>query len=190
MFIELLWLIPVMAAALFLPIIIFAGPRRTSEKNIDRHTKNLAREVERFNEGDISAPSPAAERRLSEIELTINRVSDVLSSQQKIIREAMGKDAGRDTELLDIKEKLRELQREYDIVISENYSLRARLKKLMDKRAAASAAAAPSAADEIRGPGDIDKGQYRSNMQLYDDTRMLRQSDLNDTSEIELSQLH
>jgi hypothetical protein len=190
MSIELLWLIPVIAAAFLVPIIVFSHQKKPHGTEFDRNSQNLAREVERYNEGGLPPSSGPAEKRLSEIEVTINRVSQALSSQQQIIKSVAGKDAGHDTDVLDIKEKLHELQREYDIVISENYSLRSRIKKLIDDKAAAGralpqASAAPG--DEIRGPGEVDKADKPVDMHMYDDTRMFKQSDLTGGSEMERS---
>jgi hypothetical protein len=104
----------------------------------------------------------------------------------------MGTDTAHDTKLVELKEKLNELQREYDIVISENYSLRARVKKLADEQAVHRAAekAAATTADSVHGPGeDGEKPALLDTRQLYDDTRMYRKTDLGDSSEIQLSEL-
>ncbi len=191
MSIELLWLVPIIAAALFLPVIVFARQKRVADREVDEQTQDLAREVDRFNTAGVAVSPTHAEKRLSDIELTISRVSSALSTQQKIIEDFRGKDVGHENEFLDLKEKLRELQREYDIVISENYSLRAKVKRLVEERTVANAAHNSAAApgSEIRGPGQVDEGQKQVNMQMYDDTRMFHASDLNDTSEINLSEL-
>jgi hypothetical protein len=180
MSIELLWLIPIIAVALIVPVIIYSTKNRPNQSQAGRHAQDLAREVEMYNENGLPKESGRAEKRLGEIEKTISRVSDVLSSQQKIIRDVVGKDASRETGLMELKQKLRELQNEYDIVISENYSLRSRVKKLIEDRksSGSSSGSAVSPGDEICGPGDTDKEDRPVNMQLYDDTRTFKQSEL------------
>jgi hypothetical protein len=179
--IEILWLIPVFAAALLLPIVFLTAGKKDRKSTIGKFVPDLVREVEKFNEGGLLRESGRAEKRLTEIEMTINRVSDVLSSQQKIIQDVVGKDAGRESGLADLKEKLRELQNEYDIVISENYSLRSRLKKVLDSRNIAESAGHgdSSSMDQILGPGETRIKDKQVNMQLYDDTRTFSQAELN-----------
>jgi hypothetical protein len=196
--IELLWLVPVIAAALFLPVLMLAR-RRPRTPRVESHVRDLAREVDTYNRSEVTVGSKdlPAEKRLNDIELTINKVSAALSSQQKIIEGFKGKDAGHDNTLIELKEKLRELQHEYDIVISENFSLRARVGKLVEEREMQrkrqqqkkpeSAIGAP---DEVRGPEQKDRASDAAmNKQLYDDTRMLPSKDFNGKSEINLSEI-
>ncbi|MBD3391254.1 MAG: hypothetical protein GF418_04285 [Chitinivibrionales bacterium] len=191
MSIELLWLIPIVAAALFLPVIVMTNQRRHRlDHGADNPTRELLHEVELFNQAPVGRTMPA-EKRLSDIEHTISRVSAALSSQQKIIEGFRGKDVGHDGDLVELKEKLRELQKEYDIVISENYSLRARVKQLSERQRSAGSmpAAHQEPRDEILGPGQERERAKPVNMQLYDDTRMFRVSDITGASEVNLSEL-
>ncbi len=157
-----------------------------TNRKIDSHTRDLARQVQQFNAGSTYAntDSRSGEQRLIEIEKTISLVTSALSTQQKTIETVMGKDTGYSYQLTELKDKLVELQREYDMVISENYSLRARVKKL----------ARPNEQEQQKDgsfqvvPG-IGSEKKVVNMALYEDTRIMRLSDLEDTSEYHINDL-
>lgn len=200
MSIELLWLIPVVALALFLPVLILSIQRSTNQ-TVNSQTRDLAREVEQFNNGLGQQPltRTSNQNRGGEIEKTINLVTAALSSQQEIIAAYKGKDTSYEYELNELKEKLLHLQQEYDIVISENYSLRARIKKLRDESPERDPDdQQPSSVAGVytvqKGGEETDKPLMTrpvriANMALYDDTRMFKASDLDDTSEIRFSDL-
>ncbi len=199
MSIELLWLIPIVALALFLPLLILSMQRQSTEHAVSSQTRDLAREVEQFNSGFAgqSLVRKSNQGRLSEIEKTINLVTAALSSQQEIIAAYKGKDTSYEFKLHELKEKLASLQQEYDIVISENYSLRARIKKLQEQKGSLLAFTAskpeqgnPKKQEPTPAAQSAPHKPIRvANMALYDDTRMFKASDLDDTSEINLNEL-
>ncbi|MFW5775081.1 MAG: hypothetical protein ACOCW2_02230 [Chitinivibrionales bacterium] len=187
MTIELLWLIPIIAFSLFLPVIVISYQNSKTNRKIDIHTRDLAKQVQQFNAGAPIDPSDvhAGEKRLLEIEKTISLVTSALSTQQKTIETVMGKDDSHSHQLTELKEKLIELQREYDMVMSENYSLRARVKKLARTDEEKPGEQNPSFHVV---PGNASKKKL-STMALYDDTRIMRASDLDDTAEYHISDL-
>lgn len=191
MSIELLWIIPAVAVAIFFLILILST-QREREAEVGASDQDLIREVELFNRG-YHAPRPTgngAEKRLGEIEKTIELVSTALSNQQKVIENYAGKDEAYVAQLNGLKKKLLQLQHEYDILLSENYSLRARIASLTEKTGEPDNAR--NAESERRHPHedtDTLEAERLHHMRLYDDTRTFRSSDLSDTSEINLSEL-
>ncbi len=138
-------------------------------------------QVQQFNAGTPidTAESHSGEQRLMEIEKTISLVTSALSSQQKTIETITGKDVGYSHQLSNLKQKLIELQREYDMVISENYSLRARVKKLSQNNPDDQYASFQVV------PGNAAK--KANNKALYEDTRIMQASDLHSTDDYEIS---
>ena len=128
--IEFLWIIPVVAFAFFIFMI-----QLLAQKKEDRH--DLSKEVAQFNTG-IHSPEPASSEqgsdRLSQLERAIASVTDSISAQQRAIEQFHRDNTSYTGEINDLKHKLRELYKEYDIILSENYSLRAKVKKLQDSR--------------------------------------------------------
>jgi hypothetical protein len=205
--IELLWLIPVIALALTLPMIIrsFQLHRPANDDSVLSQTRELTDEVEKFNQGVHLTTKPAGQRA-GEIENIITLVSAALSNQQKIIETFKGKDDTVAGELNNLKSKLHELQQEYDIVTSENYSLRARIGKLLQERdgqagpamtpeeiesarSLASASATSIQTGEPDTPAAQEAPRYQDFARQYGDTRTFRQTDLDDTSEINIGDL-
>jgi hypothetical protein len=203
--IELLWLIPVVALALILPIIVRSFQKQREEEGEAglTQTRELTDEVEKFNQGVHLTTKPAGQRA-GEIENIISLVSAALSNQQKIIETFKGKDDTVSGELNNLKSKLHELQQEYDIVTSENYSLRARIGKMLQDRGGgpgaammgpdeSKAAVAPFSASATSGqdagltkPASQESERYQDFAHQYGDTRTFRRTDLDDTSEISL----
>lgn len=118
--IEALFIIPVVAVSLLILIIILSTQKkREREQTIDRITQN----VELYNSGDLQNTNNP------EMVKTIDLVSRALSSQQRIIEGFQGKDSSIEQELKEMKSRLLEIQNEYDIVTSENFTLKARLRE-------------------------------------------------------------
>lgn len=189
MSIELLWIIPIVSAAMVILILIF----NLQKKNYaDSGLRNLKREVEEYNTGiadNKGAQIMSEESRLNKIENTIQLVSTMLSNQQKTIENFHGKDDTLEKELNDLKEKLKELQEEYDITISENYSLRARLNKVEQHHSHRKTSKDQSKTDLTQDTDTIDIGKVL-NMKVYKERPTLnpsKPSELDDTSEINLA---
>lgn len=190
--IELLWIIPVVAFAFFILILILLAQKKEAQP----HT-SLSQEVAQFNTGlqtDAVSPQPVGGGRLIELERSISLVTDSLAGQQRAIERFSQDSSANSGEINQLKKKLRELYKEYDIVLSENYSLRARVKKMQGTE------------EETGNTQNIDTaGTPRRNssllslpaqslakkldMNLYEDTRLLNLASLDDTSEINLEDL-
>lgn len=183
MSIELLWIVPIVAAALF--VLIVALNFQKSGHNAVNGERDLNREVEEFNNRvgiDKEILQNLTSTRTNGIEKTVQLVSSALSNQQKIIEKFLGKDAALEHELNELKGRLHELQQEYDITLSENYSLKARLKKIIyDKNGS-------EYIHDTRGRSKfLDIGDGKLSMRNFSEHHPSRPSDLDDTSEINLS---
>jgi uncharacterized coiled-coil protein SlyX len=134
MYIQLLYILPLVALSILVLILVLNYQRRKERPEAD---SRLSKQVDEFNEG--LRPEPPAQLRvlpeshLSEIEKTIGLVSQALSSQQRVIERFQGADTKLADEIDKMKLRLRELQKEYDIVLSENFSLRAKVRKLTER---------------------------------------------------------
>jgi len=179
--IEFLWIIPVFAFGFFLFMI-----QMMAQKKEDRH--DLSKEVARFNTGVPERAKQDLQQgadRLAQLEQAISVVTDSLSVQQRTIEQFHRDSSGQSGEINELKSRLRDLYKEYDIILSENYSLRARVKKLQDRsdiRASDQEPPLPPLPDSSSAAAKVD-------MRLYEDTRTLSSSLLDDTSEIDLSDL-
>ena len=125
------------------------------------------------------------------MESAISYVTESIANQQKAIERFQVDNSASNTEVNELKSKLRELYKEYDIVLSENYSLRAKVKKLLQNKK-------PETEEEIRppvvpgnppSPPPKNIAAPKVNLKLYEDTRLLNLTALDDTSEIDLSEL-
>lgn len=187
--IEILWLIPVIALVVFIFIIQFLAQKR--EKSA------MSQEVARFNTGTLpnaQVPLNYGPDRLSQLEQAISSITDSLTVQQQTLNQVSKGSAGYSNEINDLKGKLRELYKEYDIVLSENYSLRAKVKKL-EADAHPQGEGSDMTPDISRIPptahrDDIDMLlASKIDMKLYEDTRTLNLALLDDTSEIDINDL-
>ena len=196
MSIELLWIVPIVSAAFVIFILVVNIQKSKEDTTGSVYIRDLKREVDEFNRGipvDTKLPLISEENRLSKIESTIQLVSTALSNQQKMIENFQGKDDILEDGLNDLKEKLKELQKEYDITISENYSLRARLNKVEKERGKVkNSRSSTSSGSDIPEDTDTIEVSKVLNMKIYEEDRKLdptKPSELDDTSEINLSEL-
>ena len=196
MSIELLWIVPIVSAAFVIFILVVNIQKSKEDTTGSVYIRDLKREVDEFNRGipvDTKLPLISEENRLSKIESTIQLVSTALSNQQKMIENFQGKDDILEDGLNDLKEKLKELQKEYDITISENYSLRARLNKAEKERdKVRNSRSSTSSRSDISEDTDTIEVSKVLNMKIYEEDRKLdptKPSELDDTSEINLSEL-
>lgn len=181
--IEFLWIIPVFAFGFFLFMI-----QMMAQKKEDQH--DLSKEVARFNTG---TPHPQRTKqnpqqgddRLLQLEQAISVVTDSLSVQQRTLEQFHRDSSGQSGEINELKSRLRDLYKEYDIILSENYSLRARVKKLQDRPDVIT----PDQEPQLFSHPDTSSISAKVDMSLYEDTRTLSSSLLDDTSEIDLSDL-
>jgi hypothetical protein len=186
--IEFLWIVPVVAFAFFLFLIQFIAQKKESERD-------LSKEVAQFNRGTHAVAAPVASEqgsdRLNQLERAISAVTDSLSAQQRTIEQFHRDNTGYNGEISELKNKLRELYKEYDIILSENYSLRAKVKKLQVRNEGEPDGNEPPV--EMQPPPSPQQAApsltSKVDMKLYEDTRTLNLSVLDDTSEIDLSDL-
>jgi regulator of replication initiation timing len=195
MSIELLWIIPVVAAALLILMILLTIQQSKGNELDGSNTYDLKREVDEYNSGvkERNEVIPhSSESRLSEIEKTIQLVSTALSSQQQTIENFQGKDSKFVDELNELKQKLQELQNEYDTIISENYTLRARLNKIEDRKIADDIPQLSTKDDPSQDKTDYLKRDKLLNLKIYEkksSKNSTKLTDLDDTSEINISEI-
>ncbi len=183
--IELLWIIPVVAFGFFIFLVQYLA-----QKKEDR--TDLSKEVAQFNTGSHSFPPSGDEQgedRLNQLERAISSVTDSLSAQQRTIEQFNTSSSTHKNEVNELKNRLRELYKEYDIILSENYSLKAKVKKLQGHPSAgkedAEKPSDPTAGSHVPHPSLLSKVDIK----LYEDTRTLNISSLDDIPEIDLSDL-
>lgn len=168
MSIELLWIIPIVAFSFSIFLIVY-----NISKKQDNPYKELSREVARFNYG-MEQPVQlhiTPEQRLDELEKAINSVNESIASQKQMM-EKVKENTSANGEIENLKSKLAELQKEYDIVISENYSLRAKVKYLMESNET-------SDDQTIRFKNtSAQTGNGKINLKLYEDTRLVSLSQI------------
>jgi septal ring factor EnvC (AmiA/AmiB activator) len=187
--IELLWIIPIVSFSFFIFILIFFAQKKSER------VSELSKEVHRFNNG-IIAKNPVQEERpekhLGELEKSILFLTDSITNQQKIIEGFQQKNNANQNEVNELRVKLRELYKEYDIIVSENYTLRAKMKKLQGQKLSESetgdSVTEITQLDELQSLSNNQNSIAKSTLRLYEDTRLLNMNSLEDTSEIDLAQ--
>jgi hypothetical protein len=192
MSIELLYIIPIIALVVFSFSISFFAQKRSAALE---HGKQLATEVRQFNDGKFITQEKTTETRLDEFEHTISSINKALSNQQKVIEKFQEENVTYNHEIDMLKKKLRELHKEHDIVVSENYSLRAKFNSLA-KKAAPEAELIEStrfANSEIEAfiplQGSHAKLSWDGGMNILDETKTFTTNILEDTSVIDISDM-
>jgi cell division protein FtsB len=168
MHIELLWLIPITSFAVFLFIVAYYA-----QKSAERRNKNgeLAKQVALFNAGQEVLKPQAAEQhddRLKELEKAINLVAEMVVHHQRVPEPQTDSSASA-SEIDELKTKLRTVFKEYDIILSENYTLKAKVKQLskqLKELQDGSSEATELAVESI-------EKKSQSTMNMYDDTRLI-----------------
>ncbi len=176
MSIELLWIIPIVAFSFFIFLLIY-----NATKDQENPYKDLSREVARFNTGMHNSAQQlpiTSEKRLEELEKAIISVNESIANQQKLMDQVNLGNSSNNSEIEELRKKLRELQREYDIVTSENYSLRAKIKYLVENKTS------------VEDENTIQKPPFQSNksqinLKLYEDTRIMNLSQLENNDDNE-----
>ena len=189
MHIELLWLVPVISFAAFLFIVAYYAQKSAERKS---GSSELHNEVARFNAGQDVGKLVRAERsddRLQELEKAINMVAEVLARQQRSLQDMQKnkEEKPHENEINELKKKLRSVFKEYDIVLSENYALRAKLKQVtrQPQEKPARDAPAASAASAVDSFMTSSVSAPATTLPLYEDTRLinLASMDADDMSE-------
>jgi uncharacterized coiled-coil protein SlyX len=159
------------------------------KNNPEQPYSDLAKEVNRFNNGIIekkAMPEIKPDSRLNELEKSIITLNDTLSQQQRVIDAFQQSNTVNQNEVKELRQKLRDIYKEYDIVISENYSLKATVKKLKDHKSDDVTLTDSPMISEENSAFSINA--TKGNLRLYEDTRLLNMNSLEDTSEIDLAQ--
>jgi septal ring factor EnvC (AmiA/AmiB activator) len=187
--IELLYIIPILALAALVFLLVLNAQKRTETANIPLAGSDVSVPTGK-QPGDTKflAARRSTEERLNEYEQTIAQINRSLSNQQQVIERFQEENSSSSNEIQKLNAKLRELHKEYDIVISENYSLRAKVKSLQKK---VEAGVAPSNMVDAEASGvtaqnsAAGREHVEMNMNLYEDTRLFKSSTLDDTSEFD-----
>lgn len=177
--IELLYIIPVLAVAFLVYRLVLNAQKRAEAAGASAS----AGAAGTVKAGDTKSQQAvrSTEERLNEYEQTIAQINRTLSAQQKVIEKFQEENTSCTGEIEKLNAQLRELHKEYDIVISENFSLRAKSKSLqrkLDGIPAAFDSAGPAA--ESAPPSDGVKETMAMNMNLYEDTKLFKSSSLLD----------
>jgi len=192
MSIELLYVIPIIALVIFAFSISYIAQKRSTDLE---QGKQLAKEVRQFNDGKFISQERTTETRLDEFEHTIASINKALSNQQKVIEQFQQENNRYNDEIDLFKKKLRELHKEHDIVVSENYSLRAKYNNLV-KTASPEAELAPGfgfkepeTTSSHSKPPSQPKYAWDMGMSVLDETKTFSTNILEDTSVIDMSDL-
>jgi chromosome segregation ATPase len=192
MSIELLYIIPIIALVIFSFSISFFAQKRSA--SLERG-KQLATEVRQFNDGKFITQERTTESRLDEFEHTITSINKALSNQQKVIEKFQEENITYNREMDMLKKKLRELHKEHDIVVSENYSLRAKFNNLAKKTAPEAALIESTHFNESEAEAFIplqssqSKIGWERGMSILDETKTYSTNILEDTSVIDISDM-
>jgi len=183
--IELLYIIPIIAMALFVLFLMFYFQKRAQAPG--PAPSSVPRKA--YGDTKFLAAQKSTEDRLSEFEATISSINKSLNDQQAVIGKYQTDNSTYNEEIEKLRSKLRDLHKEYDIVISENYSLRAKVKSLQKKAEQPDREnnhSVNNAAEAQPAPG---REHSEMNMNLYEDTRLFKSSTLDDTREFDFADL-
>lgn len=189
MSIELLYIVPIIALVAFTFIISLFAQKKSAEQQRD---KSLAKEVQQFNEGKLITTQRTTEDRLDDFEKTVTSINNALFNQQKVIEKFQQENSKYNGEIDNLKKKLREMHKEYDIVVSENYSLRAKFKNFSKKPEPEAQLGQNARFSEPEAFISMHTSQpkpgYEMNLSVFDDTKVMSSmSNLDDTKEIDIS---
>jgi len=192
MSIELLYIIPVIALSAFVFAISFFSMKHSP---LNEQANKLASEVQQFNDGKIIPVIKDSEARITKFETAVDSVNKVLTNQQKIIEKFNEGNNAYNVEINSLKKQLNDLHREYDILVSENYALRAKVKKSESGNTAGITKSFPAVTDRKSGSfissnTTHSKHGYSVNMSLCEDTKLFNVNSLDETKEFDVSELN
>jgi chromosome segregation ATPase len=176
MFIELLWIIPIIGFGIFVSILVFLLHNKYSGNS----DMELKRQVKEFNSGAHHAaknpqPEKAAqelEKRLSELEGAIASLTKSIAVHQKTVDSIASGGVNAVSQESDLQNMLGALHREYDAILHENRTLRTQFMKFLN--------------DEGKAPKVSQPAQPKTNLQLFDDTRQISPENFEDTADLDL----
>ena len=160
--IEMLWIFPILAVALF----VF-GQMLYLQRKKHKKLTGLELAVHNFNTGaTVHRPARSvdeAEKRIADVEKAMTLLTTALANQQKVIEGETN-----ERKISELKHTIDELRQEHDLIVSENYSLKARINKT---------ARSSSTLSDTRSFTVIKEGR------ILEDTRSVRKTEFGDTSE-------
>ena len=174
-FIELLWIIPIIGFGVFVSILVFLLHNKYSGDN----DTELKRQVREFNSGAHQAaktpqPEKAAqelEKRLSELEGAIASLTKSIAVHQKTVDSIATGGASAAPQESDLQNMLGALHREYDAILHENRTLRTQFMKFLN--------------DEGKAPKVSKPAQPKTDhLRLFDDTRQISPDNFEDTADL------
>jgi chromosome segregation ATPase len=192
MSIELLYIIPIIALVIFAFSVSYIAQKRSVYLE---QGKQLSAEVRQFNDGKFLSQERTTEERLNEFEHTISSINKALSNQQKVIEKFQEENNSYNEEIGLLKNKLRELHKENDIVVSENYSLRAKYNNLVKNAGPETERSQrfnfnePEPEAAVFKRASQPKGAWEMGMSVLDETKTFSTNVLDDTSVIDISDL-
>jgi regulator of replication initiation timing len=181
--IELLYIIPIVALALFVLVFIQRKADGAGEQPVAFPGKKP------LGDTKFLAAQRSTEERLSEFESMISSINKAINDQQAVIGKYQTENTTYNEETEKLRSKLRELHKEYDIVISENYSLRAKVKSLQKREESGSLENGRSKDSPATAQAPAVHEHSEMNMNLYEDTRLFKTSTLDDTREFDIGDL-
>ena len=194
MSIELLYIIPIIALVIFtFAVSLFSQKRSAAIEN----NKSLAAQVQQFNDGKFIPAGESAAIKINDIEQTISSFNSTLTNQQKVLEKFNQENNSYNLEINRLKTQLRELHKEYDIVVSENFSMRAKYNSLAKKYGAEGEPALQPphtlnfSDHQSESPVSLLTTQTKSDneftMNCFDDTQIFSSGNLDDTKEYDIS---
>jgi chromosome segregation ATPase len=190
--IELLYIIPIIALVIFAFSISYIAQKRSEYLE---QGKQLASEVRQFNDGQFFSQERTTEARLDEFEHTITSINKALENQHKVIEKFKEENSTYNEEIDMLKKNLRELHKEHDIVVSENYSLRAKYNNLAKKTTPEAGLAPNIGFKETETEASLQKRPsqpkppWDMGISVLDETKTFSTNILEDTSVIDISDL-
>jgi len=175
MFIELLWIIPIIGFGIFVSILVFLLHSKYSGES----DTELKRQVVEFNSGASLAaknipPEKAAqelEKRLSELEGAIASLTKSIAVHQKTVDSINPGSPSTASQEPELQNMLGALHREYDAILHENRTLRTQFMKFLN--------------EEGKAPKITQPAQSKTTLRLLDDTRQLSPENFEDTRDFE-----
>jgi len=179
MFIELLWIIPIIGFGVFVSILVFllhnkyAGAADTELKRQVREFNSGAHQTSKNHQQEYAAQE--LEKRLSELEGAIASLTKSISIHQKTVDSIVTGSPSAASQESDLQNMLGALHKEYDAILHENRTLRTQFMKFLN--------------DEGKSPKVAKTTQPKTDLRLFDDTRQISPENFEDTADLDLSSI-
>lgn len=162
--IYVLWVVPILAFGVFLFLVAWFAEKRSA------HGEKGPAAAREPSVVEDEARSPSPESRIGEIEGRLGSLTSQLEGQREDVARFQRESLGYQAEVSRLRTQLESLQDEYDLVSSENYTLRAQIKQLQSRLAS-----------QRKGPGPS-SDEPEVDRKMYDDTRLMRESAVRDAA--------